>query len=256
MNLWIKKSNGICVPILGGVGYEHFGNNEVWMGALLFKLKEYYSANLFVDVGANVGQTLLQVLAINRKQHYYGFEPNPSCVHYLLELIRINKFKNVTIYPVALSDNSGPSTLKMYTDSTTDSTASLIQDFRESQTGESNVMVLAGNCISFEKKIGLIKIDVEGSELEVLQGLATFIGRDRPLIICEVLPAYDAGNINRITRQSFIQDLLKKVGYIIFHISTTGALTSVEHFGVHDDIKRINYMFCPSEFNFETNNDD
>ena len=37
-------------------------------------------------------------------------------------------------------------------------------------------------------ELGVLKIDAEGAELDVLRGLAETIDRDRPLIICEVLP--------------------------------------------------------------------
>ena len=40
----------------------------------------------FIDVGANVGQTLLDTLNAHPMVQYIGFEPNPSCVFYLRTL--------------------------------------------------------------------------------------------------------------------------------------------------------------------------
>ena len=44
----------------------------------------------FIDVGANVGQTLLDILSSHPTAQYIGFEPNPSCVFYLQSLIKLN----------------------------------------------------------------------------------------------------------------------------------------------------------------------
>ena len=41
----------------------------------------------FIDVGVNVGQTLLKLKSISSEINYLGFEPNPNCVNYLKNLI-------------------------------------------------------------------------------------------------------------------------------------------------------------------------
>ena len=55
----------------------------------LFKLK----SGAFIDVGVNLGQTLLKVAAIDPGRAYVGFEPNPACVDYVWKLIETNNLE-------------------------------------------------------------------------------------------------------------------------------------------------------------------
>src|SRR3954454_17062558 len=64
------------VPLLGGVGWEHLRMREVW----LFHLLEWAMSvrgGAVVDVGVNVGQTVLKVRMARPDREYVGFEPNP-----------------------------------------------------------------------------------------------------------------------------------------------------------------------------------
>lgn len=61
----------------------------------------------FIDVGVNIGQTLLNVRSIDKDRNYIGFEPNPTCINYVMELIKINDFKNTTLIPFGIAGNDG-----------------------------------------------------------------------------------------------------------------------------------------------------
>ena len=43
----------------------------------------------FIDVGVNIGQTLLKLKSVSSEIDYIGFEPNPICVN--LSLIHISE---------------------------------------------------------------------------------------------------------------------------------------------------------------------
>jgi FkbM family methyltransferase len=50
-------------------------------------------------------------------------------------------------------------------------------------------------------KVGsILKVDVEGAELEVIEGLKSWINETRPIIIIEVLPVYTVENKFRLQR--------------------------------------------------------
>lgn len=53
----------------------------------LFKLR----SGTFLDIGVNLGLTLIKVKSVNADRNYIGFKPNPACVFYIEELKRINK---------------------------------------------------------------------------------------------------------------------------------------------------------------------
>ena len=63
---------------------------------------------VFIDVGANVGQTLFTLLRIDPKCSYLGFEPQVACCHYIEQFIEDNRLMpRVQIFPVALSSETG-----------------------------------------------------------------------------------------------------------------------------------------------------
>lgn len=98
-----RRVNGrkIVVPFVNGIKVGV--SSEPWLSGALIKLLPLRKG-LFVDVGANLGQTLIKLKSIKPARGYVGFEPNPACVFYLRELIRRHAFENSEIIPAGLSD--------------------------------------------------------------------------------------------------------------------------------------------------------
>lgn len=92
----------------------------------------------------------------------------------------------------------------------------------------------------------MIKIDVEGFELEVFKGMLSLL-KLRPLIICEILPVYNIHKENgrkRWERQSKLQGILKENEYSIFLINEqAGTLNYLEDFFAHGSMQQTNYLF-------------
>jgi hypothetical protein len=99
---YIKKVsiNGVRVriPSINGISCDA---TEPWMIDLLAKVLQKRSG-AFLDVGVNVGQTLVKIKALDPDREYIGFEPNPACVFYVQNLINANSFPNCTLIPVGL----------------------------------------------------------------------------------------------------------------------------------------------------------
>jgi FkbM family methyltransferase len=128
------------------------------------------------DIGANVGfYTMAFSRAIGKSGSVTAFEPFASNVAYLLQHIRINNLRNVTVVQTAVADHGG-----------------LISFSLERDALQGKIEVLPTSyripCVSIDELIGagsfprpaLIKIDVEGAEGFVLQGGVTFLGKFRP----------------------------------------------------------------------------
>jgi len=98
------------------------------------------------------------------------------------------------------------------------------------------------------EKISIVKIDVEGSELEVIRGMKGIIAKHKPFIFCEILPVYNKGNIFRLNRQKEIKHIIKKLKYRIFRILKDGKLVPIEQIGIHSNLALCNYLFIPSDF--------
>jgi hypothetical protein len=97
-----------------------------------------------------------------------------------------------------------------------------------------------------QKKVGLIKIDVEGGELEVLRGLKDIILANQPSIIIEILPVYSSENIERLSRQKLLQEFIKNLNYEIFRINeSNGTYFKIIEIEVHSDLRLSNYLLKP-----------
>lgn len=209
----------------------------------------------FVDVGANIGQTLLKVKATNFEMDYIGFEPNPACLYYLNELITANSFQKVRIIPVGLSIETGIKKLAFYNDNLDDGSASIVNRFRPDNKiyKEENIPVFAYNDLAKSEKLGdtsILKIDVEGAEYEVLATLSDVVRQNKPIILIEILPVYSLELSGRLDRQILIEKMLKDLDYLIFRIfpkKETIELRQISEIGIHSDINHCDYICLPQE---------
>jgi FkbM family methyltransferase len=251
--VWGKRRS---IPILGGVGLDNYLDlSEQWLYELLFLLeKNKKRSGAFLDVGVNVGQTLIKVKAQKRDISYLGFEPNPECVHYVNRLVKVNQFKNVQVLPVAIGNQTGIQKLLFFSDQLTDSSASIVSEFRASSsvTGASNVPVMKFEDLRLPNiDVSYLKIDVEGGELEVLRELHSILHDQKPLIFIEILPVYDKQNSLRLERQNSIEDVVSKLNYQIFRINRNSCsfthLEKIDNLGIHSDLDLCDYLLVPIE---------
>ena len=214
----------------------------------------------FLDVGVNVGMTLLDFLtAEHSSARYIGFEPNPKCVSYLRDVIRRNELHDCTLVPAGLADRDALLKLYLAPGQDADSAASIIQSLRPTGTFETMWVP----CFRFDalreslgvEQIALIKIDVEGAELEVLRGMANSIQETNPYILCEVLHAdAHADEAAHRSRNGALRDLLHAMGYAIWNIekSPGGAVVRLERIEAfpfkrwtRQNSEECDYLFVP-----------
>ena len=132
-----------------------------------------------IDIGANVGLYTYRFAQLFR--HVESFEPIPLCA----KIISSSKLRNVTVHNTALSNQHGQATLNIPATGGPEATsfASLSNQFAEADTLTVDLQTLD----SFEfSEVDLIKIDVEGHELEVLQGGLETLKRQSPTLLIEI----------------------------------------------------------------------
>lgn len=97
------------VPIVHGIAPRGLMvAREFWMGDSLAAFVGTRQGAV-VDIGVNVGLYLTKLRVLSDDRPYVGFEPNPSCLFYVHELIRLNGFGNCKVFPIACSPStSGP----------------------------------------------------------------------------------------------------------------------------------------------------
>jgi FkbM family methyltransferase len=246
------------IPIIKNIGWSNIFENEPWMTEILEVLLPVYKG-VFIDVGVNIGQTLLKLKSIDHGREYFGFEVNPSCIAYLKDLVKDNNLPDVNLMPFGLSDKTGLTRLQFYYNNDVDVTASIIPDYRPGDKVVKSEYVISSRLDDLEvfsqKKTGIIKIDVEGAELEVISGAKKTISDDRPVLIIEILPAYSEENIFRIKRQTQIESIFKELKYNLFRINKDSGnhfkgLIRLGSFKVDGNISQSDFLLIPEEKNY------
>lgn len=240
--------------------YESNYITENWFLKLLDVIHKHRPINTFFDVGVNIGQTLFKVKTINREINYYGFEPNPFCCAFMEQIISINNFSKCSIIPSGLGEKNSLVKLTIEKNNLLDSTASVVKGFRKPKGNEQFLHVPINklddivhllNCV----KIDVIKIDIEGAELEAIKGMWKTIIKHNPVIILEVLPSYDSSNVFRITRQKELANILTRCEYSIFQIqnkNTNVKFVKVKEFPIHKNVNESDYILLPKDIHINS----
>jgi FkbM family methyltransferase len=155
----------------------------------------------FVDVGANWGHHSIYA-SIVKQALVEAFEPSPAVSADLRQVIGdLNLCGSIQVHQVALSDSNGSAILSQ---SGFESGRASLNN-RAQRDGLSNWMEHIFKRMTFSKQdahavktatfdsiwelnrqIDLIKIDVEGVEIAVIQGMFASVSRSLPTIVCEI----------------------------------------------------------------------
>jgi FkbM family methyltransferase len=142
--------------------------------------------DVVLDVGANIGFMTLQLAQLAKK--VYAFEPSPDNFKQLEE--NTKHLDNVYRYEVATSDQYDDHGV-LFT-CPQDSGMNRMYPSKWCEGGKfiHNVMTITIDSImlGFEKKISFIKLDVEGLEYRVIQGMLKLLDRDHPTLLMEWHP--------------------------------------------------------------------
>lgn len=244
------------VPIRGRDGTRLHHLMEHWMVDVLEILAGRVDG-AFIDVGVNVGQTLLKKTATGAGGRYVGFEPNPACVAYVHRLIDANGLTDCTVYPLALSNEEGATSLNVFRDET-DSAASLTETCLRDQDGDGRDRTVGAYRVPLDavwpptEDVGILKMDVEGHELNVVKGARRVLQQWRPVVLCEILPAYSGDDADRLRRQDELLRLFGRLGYDTYRVRkaqdrTYRGVEPIEEIGRHGDMLLIDYVMVPVE---------
>lgn len=188
------------------------------------------------DVGASTGYyTLLASKIVWGTGLVLSFEPEPHRFRELVDNILINECNNVKPFKLAISDKEGETEFELL-----DALGyGCVVKARKSVEKRKRIRVKTATLDSFKKDIDLVKIDVEGAELEVLRGMRKILSRGKVKIICEVHP-------DRLSSLGYsikdVENILKEYGYKIYLISPDGLIPT-------DSIgdKYAHYLFTAEE---------
>jgi FkbM family methyltransferase len=168
---------------------------------------------VFYDIGANLGffSLLAAHLSGLDEGRVYAFEAAPDNAEAIRVNAALNQIPNVEVRAVAVSDRSGRGRLQIVDDQSW----SKLVEYGEHPFTE---RVIDVPLVAIDDLIGggelppptVVKIDVEGAELAVLDGMRETISRHRPAIICEL---HD-------THAAFV-DAMESYGYRVINLEGT-----------------------------------
>lgn len=137
-----------------------------------------------IDVGANVGHYALKFSElVGKNGRVIAMEPVPRTFELLTGNMKYSSFQNVTLLNVAASDKNAIRCVKVPIFQT-----GMRNYYRASITENGSslrVFCITIDSLFLRNKISLVKIDVEGHELEVLAGMSDLLKRDHPYLIVE-----------------------------------------------------------------------
>lgn len=197
-----------------------------------------HKTGAFIDVGANFGQTFLKLLEIDKDRQYIGFEPQLYGCLIIDDLISTNAYTNKTILPVGLSDRSALVKLGFTRDN--DAAASFVDEYRPAgfYSSYKHIVTMSGDDALAglgSPAVAVIKIDVEGAELEVIRGLRATISANRPFVFFEVLPDFLLKTSKELDAQTKavrhhrhvdIEAELRAMQYELFKVTSEGLIVS------------------------------
>lgn len=166
---------------------------DYWLGTYEMELQHAihawaHAGDVVYDLGANVGYvSLLFARAVGAQGQVFAFEPLPANQQRLQQNLALNPALNITLVPAAAAEASGQAAFALH--------GSDDMGHLATQPAANAIEVDTLALDDFAKSHPapqLVKIDVEGAEARVLQGMAHVLRTYKPTLFIE-LHSYAAG---------------------------------------------------------------
>jgi len=192
---------------------EEFEKNNTYESELklcFYKVLTENDINVFVDVGANIG--LYTYLFAKLRKGYtevYAFEPEPTRYEYLKETVKMWG-STIKVFNVAVSNYQGEKVF--YVPEDRKASGSLNKIFVERLKRPLDSFIVKtntlDNCFS-DIKIDLIKMDIEGEEINAIKGASGTLRTQNPIVMIE----------SHMQLHNEIYTLMSKLEYEIYELN-------------------------------------
>jgi FkbM family methyltransferase len=135
-----------------------------------------------VDVGAHIGYfTIIMSLLVGKGGRVFAFEPEPCNFDLLRTNLTLNGVHNVTVESKAISDRAGRAGLHLSGDNTGDHR--LYGSRLERKVHAVDTVALDDYFENMGEPVHFVKIDAQGLEPKILDGMGSVIARNRRRLI-------------------------------------------------------------------------
>jgi FkbM family methyltransferase len=204
-----------------------------------------------IDVGANMGlHTLTMSESVGSKGMVYAFEPTSDNLKKLNTNLAINGIKNVKVCPFAVGNKNDVVEFYRLPGDFCDGSSSLVVneylDSKKSKLQKEKVksVTLDEYFKDFDRKINLIKMDIEGFEYYALLGMENIKINHAPLLIIEY-------SLERMKFIGISNEHMKEVledTYDCYQIMETGLDDKYHLDPFYFDRDVLTYMLCVPRF--------
>jgi FkbM family methyltransferase len=169
---------------LPGIEILNFDNYETAEMGILRQL--VHENDTVLDIGANVGLYTMTLCKTVPQVEVHAFEPVPDTYRSLRAHLELNGITNAYAHNFGFSNEAKRPMFFLPRDSGNASAADLSGE-EDIRRVEVELRTVDDFVLSERLRVAVVKCDVEGGELYVLQGARTTLLRDRPVVLTEML---------------------------------------------------------------------
>lgn len=237
--LWFHCFNELMSNTIFYTGI--FGKWEGQSLKLWFKIINEFKPKEIFDIGAFSGIYSLVAASADKNTNINAFEPNHKSIEILRHNLALNQFLNISVNEFGLLDETKKVEFFNYDSSPNPSMSSLKHEYILNELDSIYLDCVDINefLSSFNKKVDLIKLDIERAEYEVLNRASKYIERDRPIIFLEILDndLYERFN-----------SLFKPMHYKFIQIDDQNMNSTMHESMLNAEFFGSNWIFFPEEY--------
>lgn len=232
------RVSGVVYITFNGLRVPFYTQSDDDIVDTLFYNKHYYeyndlnlfvqlagSARKLVDVGANTGLYSVLSAKANPRLAVTAFEPNPTNHSRLRKNIELNQLGNIEVVANAVGNSKQPISFTIPCEDKISYTSSALGEFSRSAANGHHYewkeitvpqTTLDEYFAGSEGEVDLLKIDVEGYEVNVFEGSKGFFRRHSPVVLCEIFLDAD--------KRRYFQQFLHEFNYTAYIVLRDGLL--------------------------------